>query len=368
MVSPEDALDMSLDEVIKSSGQKVSKGKGKGKGKIGGAKPAKASAPSAEADAGVEPKSKKAGGDAKLDLSLDEVIEADYTSTKKWSKGPKAVGEGAAASEGKGKGKKADAGWAEGGGKWAASSSGSWKEAAAKPAWGVTANRWKDSAPAPSKWSQQEEAAAPKKWSQKAEPAGWKDWSEDKGGAAKAKSSWSSATWESAKPKADGGWKEKGSKDWSSGSGGNDWKPSWKAESQPAGRDSGKWPASRDSAPAAKPEWGASASKKRDRDWEDNGYGRGGDSWDQPPQKRAAPAPRSSGPRSIKVTNIPHDLETLDIQNAFEQEAGPIEKCVLRKGTAWITFERSSDAQRAVETFDRGELNGQLIDVVILRD
>jgi len=64
------------------------------------------------------------------------------------------------------------------------------------------------------------------------------------------------------------------------------------------------------------------------------------------------------------VTNIPRDLETDDIRNAFEGEAGPVVNCAMRNGTAWITFQHPNDAQRAVDTFDRGELNGRTISVV----
>jgi len=71
--------------------------------------------------------------------------------------------------------------------------------------------------------------------------------------------------------------------------------------------------------------------------------------------------------KQIKVKNIPHDLDWRDIKGAFESEAGKISRCELERGTAWITFDRPEDARKAVETFDRGELNGKTIEVSIER-
>lgn len=67
--------------------------------------------------------------------------------------------------------------------------------------------------------------------------------------------------------------------------------------------------------------------------------------------------------KKIKVTNVPHDLDRVDIKEAFEAEAGKILRCELDRGTAWISFHRQEDAQQAVDTFDRGELNGNTISV-----
>lgn len=67
------------------------------------------------------------------------------------------------------------------------------------------------------------------------------------------------------------------------------------------------------------------------------------------------------------MTNIPRDLEMRDIKDAFQNEAGRITHCEMERGTARITFANGKDAQKAVETFDRGELNGKTITVVFER-
>eukprot|EP00931_Biecheleriopsis_adriatica_P123191 TRINITY_DN98242_c0_g1_i1.p1 TRINITY_DN98242_c0_g1~~TRINITY_DN98242_c0_g1_i1.p1 ORF type:complete len:365 (+),score=98.36 TRINITY_DN98242_c0_g1_i1:78-1172(+) len=84
-----------------------------------------------------------------------------------------------------------------------------------------------------------------------------------------------------------------------------------------------------------------------------------------PPRARARTAakPARSAPNKVKVTNIPRSLKAADVREAFEAETGKITLCELSKGTCFITFAKPKDAQKAVETFDRGELNGQLITV-----
>jgi len=69
--------------------------------------------------------------------------------------------------------------------------------------------------------------------------------------------------------------------------------------------------------------------------------------------------------KRIKITNIPRDLNARDIRDAFESEAGRIEQCQLDRGIAHITFSSSKAARKAVETFDRGELNGKTIEVTL---
>lgn len=69
--------------------------------------------------------------------------------------------------------------------------------------------------------------------------------------------------------------------------------------------------------------------------------------------------------KSVKVTNIPWDLEHQDIKDAFEAETGKIIRCKLDRGTAWIAFSKPEHARKAVDTFDHGELNGQTIGVVL---
>jgi len=83
-------------------------------------------------------------------------------------------------------------------------------------------------------------------------------------------------------------------------------------------------------------------------------------------------AERGRGPpKKVKVTNIPRDLDIEDIKDAFEAEAGRIATCDMEKGKsanqAWITFTNAKDAKKAVETFDRGELNGKTIEVTFDR-
>jgi len=94
-----------------------------------------------------------------------------------------------------------------------------------------------------------------------------------------------------------------------------------------------------------------------------------GDSREPPPQKRLRrnedAAPDMSRAKRIKVTNVPRDLGARDIKEAFESEAGKTLTCELERGTCYITFSRAADAQKAVETFDRGELNGKMISVTL---
>eukprot|EP00971_Amphidinium_carterae_P235280 4668820-Amphidinium_carterae.1 len=71
--------------------------------------------------------------------------------------------------------------------------------------------------------------------------------------------------------------------------------------------------------------------------------------------------------KRVKVTNIPRDLDPRDIKEAFEEETGKIVECDVDRGTAFMTFKTPEAAKKAVETFDRGELNGQTIEVVLTR-
>lgn len=74
------------------------------------------------------------------------------------------------------------------------------------------------------------------------------------------------------------------------------------------------------------------------------------------------------GPRSVKVTNVPLDLDWRDIKDAFEVEAGKIHHCELNRGIALLRFASAEDAKRAVKMFDRGELNGRTIHVELERE
>mmetsp|Transcript_93536 Transcript_93536/g.241706 ORF Transcript_93536/g.241706 Transcript_93536/m.241706 type:complete len:102 (+) Transcript_93536:1-306(+) len=77
------------------------------------------------------------------------------------------------------------------------------------------------------------------------------------------------------------------------------------------------------------------------------------------PQRERAPA----GAR-IRVTNVPNNLDRRDIQEAFEDN-GRVISCEVDRGVAVVIFERAADAKKAVQTFDRGELNGQTIYVTL---
>ena len=102
--------------------------------------------------------------------------------------------------------------------------------------------------------------------------------------------------------------------------------------------------------------------RKRPREEERDGPG--------PPARetraaRVTAAVTPSAPKRIKVTNIPKELKAADVREAFEAETGKITLCELSRGTCRITFSRAKDAQQAVETFDRGELNGKVISVTL---
>jgi len=80
---------------------------------------------------------------------------------------------------------------------------------------------------------------------------------------------------------------------------------------------------------------------------------------------RTVAAQVRTAPKSIKVTNIPKELKAADVREAFESETGKVVLCELARGTAHLTFAKAKDAQKAVDTFDRGELNGKIITVVL---
>lgn len=62
----------------------------------------------------------------------------------------------------------------------------------------------------------------------------------------------------------------------------------------------------------------------------------------------------------IRVSNVPKGLEDSDIREAFE-DVGAVKRCTVERGVAIVTFDSPSAAKKAVNTFDRGELNGQTI-------
>eukprot|EP00421_Protoceratium_reticulatum_P017097 CAMPEP_0168397802 /NCGR_PEP_ID=MMETSP0228-20121227/21252_1 /TAXON_ID=133427 /ORGANISM="Protoceratium reticulatum, Strain CCCM 535 (=CCMP 1889)" /LENGTH=499 /DNA_ID=CAMNT_0008411287 /DNA_START=12 /DNA_END=1508 /DNA_ORIENTATION=- len=90
--------------------------------------------------------------------------------------------------------------------------------------------------------------------------------------------------------------------------------------------------------------------------------------WGPPPRPgprrvaTEASAPARSGTTGcrIRVSNVPKNLDWRDIKEAFEDN-GRVTRCEVERGVAWVTFESAVDAKKAVQTFDRGELNGQTI-------
>mmetsp|Transcript_11299 Transcript_11299/g.25971 ORF Transcript_11299/g.25971 Transcript_11299/m.25971 type:complete len:542 (+) Transcript_11299:67-1692(+) len=88
-------------------------------------------------------------------------------------------------------------------------------------------------------------------------------------------------------------------------------------------------------------------------------------------QKRARPAdePAPRALKRVRVSNIPKDLDPRDIKDAFESETGKIMSCITeRGGVAWLSYTSEKAAQKAVETFNRGELNGNIIKVELVHD
>lgn len=394
----ETKLDTSLDDLVKAKGRGKGKknqgekktGKGKGKG----------AAQKKEAAAAAKPKVQKAqkkqqaqatakaavGLGDKLDMSLDDVVKSQVKKqfkakkegtenaqqpkgkagkSKLWG-GAKAgtrrqqeAGKGKAKGKGKGKDQwAAKGGGKKGGGKdkWAAKGGGKGKGdwQARKPAWQAEKPAW-----AP-KW----DAPAPKKeWN-----SGRKgDW----GGKGKGKDSWEGKgggrdSWEGGRsqayspPRSPPRYAEREPYE----------RPSYKERVEPYTqrapiRDAERAERGRGvhagiqralgggygSSRGAPAEWGTGTrAPKRSRE-------------DEPIQR----AGLSAGSKRIKVTNIPKDLDMLDIKDAFEAEAGKIATCDMRNGTAWITFHNPKDARKAVDTFDRGELNGKTIEVTFER-
>ena len=43
----------------------------------------------------------------------------------------------------------------------------------------------------------------------------------------------------------------------------------------------------------------------------------------------------------VKISNIPWDLTHRDVQTAFENNCGHVQKCEVNRGTAWLTFQGS---------------------------
>jgi len=202
-------------------------------------------------------------------------------------------------------------------------------------------------------------------------------------------SSWGESTGKGSFWNGKGGTKGRGKADGWGGKGGKGSSPQWMEHDDWRGDAESAWN-------------GNSKTPGVKSDWEDGWRGSrlGGNGWDagsspswrrieQPPSNGRTPD-RSSGMRSfggdrlaapkrgrgednesyrnvkrIKVTNVPRDLASRDIKDAFEAEAGKTVSCELDRGVAYLTFMRTADARKAVETFDRGELNGKTIAVTL---
>jgi RNA recognition motif-containing protein len=64
--------------------------------------------------------------------------------------------------------------------------------------------------------------------------------------------------------------------------------------------------------------------------------------------------------RKVKVTNIPYDVTWRDVKEAFAKTA-PVERCDVEKGEATILFKNHSDAVKAINTYNGGNMNGRVI-------
>lgn len=328
------ALDMSLDEVIESSWDKdKSKGKGRGSGKGKG----------------------REGKASKLNMSLDEIVETTF------------------GREGKGKGKGRDEdGWKGArAGKGGASSFGKSFGKGKGTAKGAKGASW-------GQWGEERSGFTPS-WM---EHDDWRGEEEEDDGA------WRRPAPARGKGGADDDWRAPGRgppaapvrRSWADFEDRGDERRSWGApalawrEAGPASRlldDRGRRPAVQRSVGVG----GSSGSWQRIEQDDDD---------DEPP-RREAPRPvkrprveeedrrprtkakvtTKAATKRIKVTNVPKQLKARDIQEAFEAETGKTTSCELEKGTAFITFARAEDARKAVETFDKGELNGKIITVVL---
>ena len=69
--------------------------------------------------------------------------------------------------------------------------------------------------------------------------------------------------------------------------------------------------------------------------------------------------------RMIKVQNIPFDLTWKDIKEAMS-EVGKIERCIVEEGEATLWFATHTEANRAVQTYNGGDMNGRKIRVFFI--
>lgn len=410
------SLDMSLDEVIEaSSGGKV-KGRGKGKGKAKGR------------DAGRESGGRESGGKAaNLDMSLDEIVEKSWSgersqgNSKGWGQGKDNWSDNSASwgsksaqpwvqksggngfdkgwdkSSGKGYGKSTNNGKGKGSG---ASGWGDTGGSNYKPAW-LEHDDWRggDEGDAEeSSWQPVGKGGAGRGRGKGGKGGGDDDWrgpgrgamSQSWGAApAPARRSWGDDSWgggqgyeERGRPLAAPVRREGGAlaqrlmrEGLTSRSGPASGARMGVSASRPGAASTGSWqrieqdddyeprrparPAARAPAPAVGQK--RKLPTRRDEDDEEEEEDR------RPRAKiaKTAPKPAPKAVKRIKVTNVPKELKARDVREAFEAEAGKAESCSLEKGTAFIVFLRAEDARKAVETFDKGELNGKIISVAL---
>jgi RNA recognition motif-containing protein len=76
--------------------------------------------------------------------------------------------------------------------------------------------------------------------------------------------------------------------------------------------------------------------------------------------KKSAEHSQSTDRRTIKVTNIPYEVHWRDVKDAFARLV-PVERCDVDKGVATVVFKSRSDAQRAIDTYNGGNMNGRVI-------
>merc|ERR1712176_1217044 len=124
--------------------------------------------------------------------------------------------------------------------------------------------------------------------------------------------------------------KGKGYKGWSKGYGKYDYQDDWRYETSNAQHDAAKT-------------WGSTGSDFGRSTSRHNGGGK-----------------NESGSCRIKISNVPRGLNRRDVRDAFK-ECGPVKYSEMEGDVVFITFEDMASAKRAVATFDRGEMNGNVI-------
>merc|ERR1712194_214008 len=96
-----------------------------------------------------------------------------------------------------------------------------------------------------------------------------------------------------------------------------------------------------------------------------SGRREGGERVRERDRDRGGAALSRAEPGSIRVSNMPRNLDKRDIKEAFS-DLGRVTRCEVMDGIASITFADPANAKKAVKTFDQGEMNGKTISVVIV--